>query len=447
MNTSIFHASGAALIDLSHVGNVDQIYRQMIGRTKQTVVTPDADREREQINKESAVEERETAPFQEEAMAEVTFDGFGDCEVDFGSPEKEEVSVRENVDRMTRQKANQQTSVFCCLPSKTDPWALMDPHDPSGFPEKPFKKTGKPYRVPPHLTEEQTVTTGRKRKRNIAKKPQPPVEYLWEFCSRTLYSSETSLPKNLMKAPAFVEFQDLFWAEQKQRDRRQKKRKKMLSRLLGDWQEFFPQGRSLDVEENQNTDEVVANDDAVDGGWHVDDWEGGGGEAMSPDGVEEPVEVTEPLHTSQPAITQSYETLVKRHVQLQLVVAQKYAQETDLSRRVRDWEETITPLLSKEEEHDPFDIHKCGEKILWQLEQLEMKDSDANVPLCRLTRDKMPYEVCRVLLASLQLANNENIQISNHSMDDATVRLLSKDMPHGRFDTYRVPSHSDSHAV
>jgi hypothetical protein len=125
MNTSIFHASGAALIDLSHVGNVDQIYRQMIGRTKQTVVTPDADREREQINKESAVEERETAPFQEEAMAEVTFDGFGDCEVDFGSPEKEEVSVRENVDRMTRQKANQQTSVFCCLPSKVSNQMLL----------------------------------------------------------------------------------------------------------------------------------------------------------------------------------------------------------------------------------------------------------------------------------------------------------------------------------
>ena len=54
--------------------------------------------------------------------------------------------------------------------------------------------------------------------------------------------------------------------------------------------------------------------DVADGGWHGDDWEGGGGESMSPVGVEEPIELVEPLHVSKPAVMQNYETLVKQHV-------------------------------------------------------------------------------------------------------------------------------------
>ena len=99
MNTSIFHASGAVLIDLSHVDNVEQIYRQLIDRTRQTAVDSDADRnQNEMLTQESAVE-RVPAPFQEEAE-EVGFDGFGDCGGDAESPEKKEMPVEEKVDRM-----------------------------------------------------------------------------------------------------------------------------------------------------------------------------------------------------------------------------------------------------------------------------------------------------------------------------------------------------------
>lgn len=38
--------------------------------------------------------------------------------------------------------------------------------------------------------------------------------------------------------------------------------------------------------------------------------------------------------------------------------------ETDLSRRVKDWELRIKPILKAEETHAPFDIHQYGRTVL-----------------------------------------------------------------------------------
>lgn len=87
--------------------------------------------------------------------------------------------------------------------------------------------------------------------------------------------------------------------------------------------------------------------------------------------------------------------------QLQLLVAQQYLQETELSKRVRQWEETVVPILAREvhmnslclcslcmkillsdglfqEEHDFFDIHHYGEMILLQLEQLGVQQAGSS---------------------------------------------------------------------
>lgn len=47
-------------------------------------------------------------------------------------------------------------------------------------------------------------------------------------------------------------------------------------------------------------------------------------------------------------IVQSYEDLVRHYVESTLTAAVTYAQETELSRRVREWEERIKPRLLAE---------------------------------------------------------------------------------------------------
>lgn len=44
----------------------------------------------------------------------------------------------------------------------------------------------------------------------------------------------------------------------------------------------------------------------------------------------------------------SYEELVRRNVELFITSSQKFVQETELSQRIRDWEETVQPLLQEQ---------------------------------------------------------------------------------------------------
>lgn len=47
-----------------------------------------------------------------------------------------------------------------------------------------------------------------------------------------------------------------------------------------------------------------------------------------------------------------------------LTEAQQYAQETELSRRVRDWEERIVPVLAQEVHVNRLIIKKTREKLI-----------------------------------------------------------------------------------
>lgn len=52
--------------------------------------------------------------------------------------------------------------------------------------------------------------------------------------------------------------------------------------------------------------------------------------------------------TDDVTVVQNYEELVRHYVQSTLMAAVSYAQETELSKRVREWEERIKPTLLKE---------------------------------------------------------------------------------------------------
>ncbi|CAJ0930854.1 unnamed protein product, partial [Ranitomeya imitator] len=123
--------------------------------------------------------------------------------------------------------------------------------------------------------------------------------------------------------------------------------------------------------------------------------------------------------------------------------SQKYAQETVLSLRVREWEDKMGPQLQEQEDRGAFDIHDYGDRLVSQFSRVGEWRSFAS-----LMANRQPYEVCRYMLASLQLANDYTVEVSqkpqlHEGLDTMALRLLSQQKAHERFKTYTAPSVSD----
>ncbi|XP_066866638.1 condensin-2 complex subunit H2 isoform X11 [Kogia breviceps] len=136
----------------------------------------------------------------------------------------------------------------------------------------------------------------------------------------------------------------------------------------------------------------------------------------------------------------SYEELVRRNVELFIATSQKFVQETELSQRIRDWEDVIQPLLREQEQHVPFDIHAYGDQVVSRFSQLNQW-----CPFAELVAGQPAFEVCRSMLASLQLANDYTVEIAQQPGLEAAVgtvslRLLTYQRAHKRFQTYAAPS-------
>lgn len=84
MNTSIVHASGAVLLDLNHLENVEQIYRQMMGRMMPPAVEMVPLEGSNAVGTDGAVHDAVHAV--DEDMDACGFDGVGDYSGNFGSP-------------------------------------------------------------------------------------------------------------------------------------------------------------------------------------------------------------------------------------------------------------------------------------------------------------------------------------------------------------------------
>eukprot|EP01147_Barroeca_monosierra_P000181 gene181-3570_t len=129
------------------------------------------------------------------------------------------------------------------------------------------------------------------------------------------------------------------------------------------------------------------------------------------------------------AVTTTYEQLVRLHVARYVAESQKYVQETDLSRRVQEWENKIKPVLDEEASHRPFNIYEYGTEILSGFDS-EKKDK---CPFSNVVETEKPYEISRKFLATLQLANSGNVTIEqsrnddgSSEFDDVNLTLLSK---------------------
>ncbi|PFX25500.1 condensin-2 complex subunit H2-like isoform X2 [Stylophora pistillata] len=306
------------------------------------------------------------------------------------------------------------------LPFK-DPWKMLDPHDPGTSQDKPFKK-GKPFKKPSSLVSHQQ----KKKRKHKEDKKQPTLVPINQFISQAFYSHASKMSKNSLKIPSFPEFEYLYWVEYREKQKLQAKLKKVLYQVAT--KEEIEELNSIVENAEENEDGQIYGDDGNEAGCDApaeyddddddDDFGGGVDEGLDFGSAE----VLEPIALEEPAdgvVISSYEEMVRKYVDSYLLEArQQYAQETELSRRVREWEERIMPVLSEEETHRPFDIHKYGKEILDSFKGNTIQD------FRELAHEKEPFEICRFFLATLQLANNYNVEITADGVGERAVDTM-----------------------
>ncbi|XP_019641314.1 PREDICTED: condensin-2 complex subunit H2-like isoform X2 [Branchiostoma belcheri] len=303
---------------------------------------------------------------------------------------------------------------------KNDPWKLLDPHEEqpiTNMRSLPFKK-GVPFQVLPGLS-------GNAKKRKL-KAASTQLEPLPDLISKTLWGDK-KLPTNPTKRPTFAALEHLYWDAMK---KRRQLEKQLETEAVPEYLE--------EEEEEQEAPGFPALD-------HDDDDDGDndfGGLEIEPVGTE--TEAAPPMPTGleelpKDSMVQTYEDMVRQYVDGFLESAQ-YIQETQLSRRIREWEEKILPHLEEEERHGPFDIHSCADQTLERFHTVgEVR------PLHEVCRGQAAWGVCRTFAASLQLANNMNLEIGQTGVVDSalntmTLTLLSKERAQERFQDYQAPS-------
>lgn len=143
--------------------------------------------------------------------------------------------------------------------------------------------------------------------------------------------------------------------------------------------------------------------------------------------------------------------MCRAHIQAFAKGAEKYRAETNLTKRVGDWQSKLAPILEDEAERPEFDIHVYGEHVIEsiqknadQLAGVKGGTTNNKAYFSSLTQTKKQYDVCRLFLASLSLVNSGNVQFNADEgkvMRPATlvIELLNStvDRP---METFLVPS-------
>jgi len=150
---------------------------------------------------------------------------------------------------------------------------------------------------------------------------------------------------------------------------------------------------------------------------------------------------------------QTFEDLCRAHLRAFAKGADKYRSETNLTKRVRHWQDRLAPILEEEERRGIFDIHSYGEALIQKMEneiRRAPKDDDdgkvRTVDFRAVARNLQKHEVCRMFLATLSLCNGGNVGISQPKGEDSgdysdslVIELLRSgiDRP---MDSYLAPS-------
>ncbi|KAL5503179.1 hypothetical protein EMCRGX_G010088 [Ephydatia muelleri] len=101
-------------------------------------------------------------------------------------------------------------------------------------------------------------------------------------------------------------------------------------------------------------------------------------------------------------------------------------------------------MLATEEAHPTFDMHCYGANVLKELAARQCKGSSVSL-FSSLVGGKESYEICRLFAATLQLANDHNVNViiscsKDEPLQSMALQLLSTRMAHEAMSEYRAPS-------
>ncbi|XP_048466270.1 condensin-2 complex subunit H2 isoform X1 [Rhincodon typus] len=431
MNTCTPHATGAFMLELATVSPMSYLHRQQEGNTEYNRNGLQNVQEDVGMDNSDCQVPVPVLNFLDEGGMD---DDGGDADSNFVPPSAEGDLVQEHI---TKQKAEDESRGYVLrkrdpvVPDMVhtkevlDPWRSLDPFEATQA--KPFKK-GIHFVIPPRVD----ITGGKRKRKTFVK-----LKDFGKWFSETYYGGWNEA-KSRKRGPTFADVEVLYWQHMKDRLRAQRKHQQMMIALRGRVIE------ELDVEAGNMEEEL--NDLQERAEDHLDN-----------DGVEDDYDINldqeadaaqdnhNPPNLEPFGETGSvcYEELVRRNVELFIANSQQYAKETALSLRVRDWEEKIGLRLEEQDERAPFDIHDYGVRIMDAFDCIRQRRSFASI-----VAGKEAFEVCRYMLATLQLAHDYTVDIWQkeglyESVDTMELTLLSKLRAHERFRTYMAPSISN----
>lgn len=275
------------------------------------------------------------------------------------------------------------------ISSAIDPWEEHDPHDPGKKESKPFKK-GKTIKIIKSDVDLNDIQENFKSIHdinvitlNLMKPFLSEFDYIYNIQTKNL---SKRLKKNIKKEIHDIEKNEGLIADEKEYD--------------------IPIYDNIDINDYDNIDEEESKDDS-----NEDQFSYGTNMDIIELGIDDEKQYT-------------YEELCKIHIEKHFVDSQKYILETDLTKRVSEWNEKIHPILEEQDKRKAFDIKSYGEEFKESIPE-EKKEED--IKFEELVKEKEPFEVCRYFTAMLQLVNSGEIELKaekKNEIHEIYVRLL-----------------------
>mmetsp|Transcript_16838 Transcript_16838/g.28504 ORF Transcript_16838/g.28504 Transcript_16838/m.28504 type:complete len:787 (-) Transcript_16838:1067-3427(-) len=380
-----------------------------------------------------------------------------------------------------------------------DPWAVLDPHEPSKDKAQPLR-IGVTYRLPPGLDDEDrpsvSVTGSRTRTKATAKKTASSARYSNDDFNQppfladvtfdegddnaedrdVSFQVETGVHVSLLKSNELIfgdEFAYVAKAHAKHKDAVKRQRRRQ--------QQQHDDGPEADPYRDNHCNDYDDENDYGGGGFDFDDGDdesfGGGDNETRPAANRSNVDFTaiDDVFASSgfnenayndddefgDSSQQTFEDLCRAHLRKFAKSAEMYAKETQLTKRVGAWQTGLAPLLEEQEERPAFDIHDVGRDILDTMESTltnvrkrtstgEKKVDKSSSQNNRVgfsaifAKDCEDYEVCRVFLSTLMLCNCGNIAIHNGGDGERLAKDLQVELLDAMFqppmETYLAPS-------
>ncbi|ELU12854.1 hypothetical protein CAPTEDRAFT_219248 [Capitella teleta] len=425
---SVHPLSGTLLLDMSHLQRLEESFRNKLSSTPFSKNNPDAAEMDLQASHDLAPPSSQTDT---DHMAQ---DDIPDATplLHLSGGEEEDVDMAEEAAlpaEEPRKSARHRLPRPTFQPTKPDVdfWSEIDPFVEGSKKVQSLKK-GRKFQLPLGLESEEL----KKRKRGKRISDVKALDNIADFCLK-IQQSYRAKCTGVLKEPPIPALESLYWKTQQKWQSERAKWKKMVS-------------CQNDQNPEEEEEEVVGGVEEEEEGNHIDDpipFDAVAGDHMSQD-------CTNDLDPNEPILS-SYEQLVRQYVDGYLASAEQYAQITELSKRVSDWENKILPKLEEEEAHDGFDIHVCGTHVINAFKaepentmQTEEPDS-STIEFRKMVKNKPQYEVCRIFLATLQLANTYNVQIDvegdlSSRMDAMRITLLNTQRHCDALAEYRAPS-------